>query len=227
MGQGRDESRAPVEIGMTDVGARLERMRATLRREASAIEELAAGLDESAAAAVDMLLETRGHVLVGGAGTSNAIAWRFAHLLSCCGVPALFLDPAEAVHGGSGAVRSEDTVVLVSRDGQSSEVNAYAAIARQRGAKVMAVTAAPESELGRLADAVIRVRVPPGSDPFDMIATSSSLACGAVADAICETVLVERNYPRDAFAATHPAGGVGERIRREHLAGADDSHAIR
>jgi len=218
---------APVEIEMADGGTRLERMRATLRREASVLEELAADLDESAPTAVDVLLETRGHVLVGGAGTSNAIAWRFAHLLSCCGVPALFLDPAEAVHGGSGAVRSQDTVVLVSRDGQSSEVNAYAAIAKQRGAKVIAVTAAPESELGKLADAVVRIRIRPGNDPFDMIATSSSLASGAVADAICETILFERNYTREAFAATHPAGGVGERIRRERSPAADDSHANR
>jgi arabinose-5-phosphate isomerase len=216
-----------VEIEMTDGGTRLERMRATLRREASVLESIAADLDESAPAAVDMLLDTRGHVLIGGAGTSNAIAWRFAHLLSCCGVPALFLDPAEAVHGGAGAVKPGDTVVLVSREGLSSEVNAYAAIAKQRGAKVIAVTAAPESELGRLADAAVRLRIRPGSDPFDMIATASSLASGAAADAICETILFERNYTKEAFAATHPAGGVGERMRREQLAGADDAHANR
>jgi arabinose-5-phosphate isomerase len=212
---------------MADGGKRLERMRATLRREASVLEELAADLDETTGAAVDVLLETRGHVLVGGAGTSSAIACRFAHLLSCCGVPALFLDPAQAVHGGAGAVRHGDTVVLVSRQGQSSEVNTFAAIARQLGASVIAMTAEPESELGKLADAIIRVRIRAGSDPFDMIATSSSLANGAAGDAICETVLFERKYTRESFAATHPAGGVGERIRRERLAVAEDSHANR
>jgi len=90
---------------MADSGARLERMRATLRREAAALQDLAAGLDEGAASVVDLLLQTRGHVLAGGAGTSNTVAWRLAHLLCCCGIAALPLDPAEGVHGGAGAVK--------------------------------------------------------------------------------------------------------------------------
>jgi len=106
-------------------------------------------------------------------------------------------------------------VILISREGQSREVNAFGRIVKQRGAKLIAVTAAPDSELGEIADAVLRLKIKLADDPFGMIATSSSLASAAMGDAICETILVEREYTKEAFAATHPAGGVGEFFRRE------------
>jgi D-arabinose 5-phosphate isomerase GutQ len=202
---------------MPDGSARLERMRATLLRDAAILADLASGLDEASAAAVDLLLETRGHVLVGGAGTSNAVAKRLAHLLCCCGVPAVFLHPSDSLHGSSGAITEKDTVVLISKGGKTADVNRFARIAKERGARLVAFTEAPESELGGLADAVVRVKIPADSDPFGMVATSSSLAAAAVADAICETVLFEKSYTREAFARTHPGGAVGERIRAEGI----------
>jgi len=195
--------------------ARIERMRATLEREARILNEIAGTLDASDA--VDLILATKGHVLVGGAGTSNTVAARFAHLLSCSGQPALFLHPADSLHGSSGAVTPGDTVILISKGGKTVEVNRFAAIAKQRGAKLIAFTENPESELGRLADAIVRVQIPADSDPFGMVATSSSLTNAAVADAICETILAEKGYTKEAFAATHPAGAVGERIVREGI----------
>lgn len=202
---------------MPDPVSRLERMRATLRREARILEALADGLDAGTAEAVDLLLAARGHVLAGGAGTSNAVARRMAHLLSCCGLPALFLSPADSLHGGSGAVRAEDAVVLISKGGRTHEVNSFARIVKQRGAKLVAFTEAPETELGQMADAIVRVKIPEGSDPFGMVATSSSLANAAMGDAVCETVLAELGYTKESFAATHPGGAVGERLRKENI----------
>jgi arabinose-5-phosphate isomerase len=190
-------------------------MRATIEREAEVLRGIAAALDDSSAAAVDIVLATKGHVFIGGAGTSNYIASRFAHLLSCSGKPAVFLHPADSLHGSSGAVRPEDTVILISKGGKTVEVNRFAAIVKERGAKLIAFTENPESELGRLADAVVKVKIPADSDPFGMVATSSSLANGSVADAICETVLVESGYTKEAFGKTHPGGAVGDRIRTE------------
>lgn len=202
---------------MPDRGQRLEQMRATLRREAALLADLAERLDDTHGTAVDVLLRTEGHVLVGGAGTSNAVAKRFAHLLSCSGVPAIFLHPADSLHGSSGAVTARDTVVLISKGGKTAEVNSFARIVKQRGAALIAFTENPTSELGQMADAVVLVKIPADSDPFGMVATSSSLANAAVADAICEVVLAEREYTREAFAATHPGGAVGERIVQEGI----------
>jgi len=199
--------------------SRLSRMRGTLLRESAILAHMAAELDGSVTRAVDLLLHTGGRILIGGAGTSHAVAARFAHLLCCSGLPAFFIHPADALHGGSGAVCPEDTVLLISKGGSTAEVNQFAALVRKRGAGLIAMTEAPDSELGRLASAVIRVQVPGDSDPFGMVATSSSLANAAVADAICETILCERDYTVAEFASTHPGGAVGQRIRREGVAG--------
>jgi D-arabinose 5-phosphate isomerase GutQ len=202
---------------MSKLSARLERMRATVRREASVLAAVASELDEASSRAVDVILATKGHVLAGGAGTSNAVARRFAHLLSCSGQAAVFLSPADSLHGSSGAVTARDTVALFSKGGKTSEVNAFAKIVKERGAKLIAFTEAPESELGRMADVVVRVKIPAESDPYGMVATSSSLANAAVADAICETVLVEKGYTKQEFARTHPGGAVGKRIEKERI----------
>jgi arabinose-5-phosphate isomerase len=192
-------------------------MRATLARESQVLADLAGSFDQSSADAVDLILQTKGHVLVGGAGTSNAVARRFAHLLSCSGQPAIFLHPADSLHGSSGAVTEQDTVILISKGGKTLEVNRFAQIVKSRRAKLIAVTEAPDSELGRLADAIVHVRIPAESDPFGMVATSSSLANAAVTDAICETILVEKDYTKEAFATTHPGGAVGELIKKEGI----------
>ena len=197
--------------------SRLDRMRATIERESRILAGIAAALDEGTSAAVDLILGTRGHVLVGGAGTSNTIASRFAHLLSCSGQPAVFLHPADSLHGSSGAVTANDTVILISKGGKTLEVNRFARIVKDRGAKLIAFTESADSELGQLADAVVRVKIPADSDPFGMVATSSSLANAAVADAICEAVLAEKGYTKEAFAKTHPGGAVGDRIEREGI----------
>lgn len=119
---------------MSGGSARLERMRTTLRREAAILLDLADRLNESSGVGVDLLMQTPGHVLVGGAGTSNAVARRLAHLLCCCGVPAVYLSAADSLHGGSGAVTGRDTVVLISKGGKTTEVNGFARIAKQRAA---------------------------------------------------------------------------------------------
>ncbi len=196
---------------------RLERMRETLRREAAILAQLAECLDPRCAGAVGALLDAKGHVLVGGAGTSNAVARRFAHLLACCGRPAVFIQVSDCLHGGAGAVTADDAVVLISKGGRTADVNQFARIAKDRGACVVAMTEAPESDLGRLADVVVPVKIPPDSDPFGMIATASSLANAAVADAIAEAVLAESGYAVEQFAATHPGGAVGHRIAKEGI----------
>src|SRR5581483_6506840 len=110
--------------------------------------------------AAELLLRTRGHILAGGAGTSNAVAARLAHLLSCCGAPAVWLHPADSLHGASGAVRPEDAVVLISKGGETTEVNQFAAIAKSRGPALVVMTEDPASELGQMADAIVHISAP-------------------------------------------------------------------
>jgi len=167
------------------------RAREVLTREAAAVAALSEQMDAGLADVIQVLLDCTGHVLVTGAGTSSAMAERFAHLLSCVGTPALPISAADALHGGAGAVREGDVLYVISKGGQSAEVNAFAEIAKARGAAILAQTEDLTSPLAALADAVFLVRAVGEIDPYGMIATGSSLVAGA----------------------THPGGAVGKMLR--------------
>jgi len=188
---------------------------ATLERESSAVAGLVHQLGPEFIAVAEMLLACRGHVLVAGSGTSHAVGARLAHLLTCCGTPALFIHPGDSQHGLSGAVTSRDVLIALSKGGETAEVNFLAAAARQRGAKVIAFTEKPESTLGRQSDLVLCIKAPPDVDPYGMIATGSSLVNAAVGDALCVALLHMRGYTREQFGETHPGGAVGKRIAEE------------
>jgi arabinose-5-phosphate isomerase len=177
------------------------------------VASLASQLDESLVHAAELCLGCTGHVLVGGAGTSNSVASRLAHLLSCCGTPALFIDAADCQHGLSGAVTERDVVILISKGGETTEVNSLAQVARQRGANIVGIMEKPDSTLGRLCDCVVRVVAPEEVDPYGMIATGSSLFNAALCDCLCVVLLKMRGYTKESFSKTHPGGAVGIKIR--------------
>ncbi|MBC7237026.1 MAG: SIS domain-containing protein [Chloroflexi bacterium] len=196
----------------SDAAELIKRARQVVLREAEAVAKLADRFGDALPRIIRLLLECSGHVLVTGAGTSRAVAERFAHLLSCCGTPALPINASDALHGGSGAVTSQDVLYVISKGGQSLEINRFVEIARQRGARIIAQTEAPESPLGRLADEVLWVQAEEDVDPFGMVATGSSLVNAAACDALCVLLLELRGYTRESFAQTHPGGAVGQKL---------------
>ncbi len=197
----------------------LERAESIIKQEAGAVQCISSQLEDSLEDVLDLLFDCKGHVLVTGAGTSRAVAQRFAHLLSCCGTPALFISADDSLHGGAGAVRPEDVIYIISKGGQSAEINQFAQIARQRGARIVAHTEKPNSPLGKLSDAVFRIVAQPEVDPYGMIATGSSLVNSAACDVLCVLLLERRGYTKEKFGMTHPGGAVGRKI-------ADDQKSI-
>jgi len=199
---------------MADISERemVARARAIVEREARAVAALADQFNRGLTDVLTLLLNCQGHVLVAGAGTSHAMAQRLAHLLSCCGTPALCISAADSIHGGSGAITADDVVFVISKGGHSAEINQFVEIARQRGARVIAQTENPQSPLARMSDAVFHVRTIGDVDPYGMIATGSSLVNGAAGDALCVLLLELRGYTRDDFGVTHPGGAVGKKL---------------
>jgi len=193
----------------------LERAREVISREAAAVNILSEQLDESVVEVARLMLGCQGHILVTGAGTSRAIAQRFAHLLSCCGTSALPLNAADCLHGGAGAITDRDVLYVISKGGHSREINCLVEIAKQKGARIIAHTEDPDSPLGRMSDAIYRIKAPEDVDPYGMIATGSSLANGAACDVLCVLLLELRGYTKEQFSMTHPEGAVGKKIAEE------------
>ena len=190
----------------------LELARSVIQRESAGVATLVEQLDHGFVETAHRLLACQGHVLVAGAGTSNPVAARLAHLLCCCGTPALFIHPGDSQHGLSGAVTGHDVLIAISKGGETTEVNHLARIARQRGAAVIALTEKPGSTLGRMSDVVLCIQAPPDVDPYGMIATGSSLINAAVGDALCVVLLRLRGYSKEDFGKTHPGGAVGKKL---------------
>lgn len=188
-----------------------------LSQESNAVIAAVEQLDNSFVKAAQVLMKCQGHVLVAGSGTSHPVGARLAHLLSCCGTPALFIHPGDSQHGLSGAVTEKDVLIAISKGGETVEVNHLAMLSRSRGATVIALTENPSSTLGQMSHIVLKVVAPASVDPYGMIATGSSLVNSAFCDALCVVMLRLRGYDKEQFGQTHPGGAVGIQLKNEKV----------
>jgi D-arabinose 5-phosphate isomerase GutQ len=189
--------------------------RTVIEKESASITALLDQIGPNFVDVAHLLLDCKGHVLVAGAGTSNPIAARLAHLLSCCGTPALFIHPGDSQHGLSGAVTDKDVLIAISKGGETVEVNYLVRIAKQRGAAVIAFTEKPASTLGQMSNIVLQIQANPDVDPYGMIATGSSITVAAMGDALCVVLLHMRGYSVEKFGETHPGGAVGHMLKAQ------------
>lgn len=194
---------------MDNDAALLDAARDRVRKEAAGVAAVAEQLDESFLATVHLLHGCRGKVFVTGSGTSGAAARRMAHLLAVCGTPAVFLPAMDALHGTMGAVTEQDVLVVISRGGESDELNQLTRLVKERGAQVVALTGAPRSTLAGLADLTAVVTSGRDVDPGDVIAMGSTLVAGVWGDALAYVLMRLRGYGWDRVMHTHPAGAVG------------------
>jgi KpsF/GutQ family protein len=184
--------------------------------EANSVENLKETIDQNAiAAVVELLAECKnknGRVLAAGVGTSGAAARKIAHSLSCIEVPAMFLSPADGVHGALGAVQKGDVVIAISKGGNTEEIMKIVPSIKAKGARLIGVTENENSKLAQASDLLLKVKVEKEPDPFNMLATASTMAVIAAFDAVAIALMYETGYSRDQFAVIHPSGAVGERL---------------
>ena len=202
----------------TDDDKILSVARAVIEADSRAVSAALNALGDDFLAAANLLSTLTGKVLVTGSGTSGTIAARGAHLLSVCGTPAFYLSPADGLHGGLGVLQSDDVLIALSKGGSSAELNEFCRRAKSLCHAVVVITADAHSLLAGLADHVIAVPLEADSDLGAVVATGSSLAAGAVLDALCEVGRISRDYGWDRVLFTHPLGAVGrdaeESLRR-------------
>ena len=191
----------------------LEQAKAMIRAEGEVLIDVAEQLDESFVQAVRMVSECSGKILVTGAGTSGTIARRLAHLLSTCGMSAFFAHAADALHGPSAAVTAGDILIALSKAGKSAEINQFAEVTRQRGGKVISWTWEPESELAQLSDVVVVIRPGEKGEGEGVLPFGSTLANGAVGDALTLVAKRMRGFDLAQLAQTHPAGATAELVK--------------
>lgn len=190
----------------------LERAREVLKLEARAIEELIPRIDEHFSAAIKMILDCNGRVVVTGMGKSGIIGRKMAATFASTGTPSFYLHPAEGIHGDLGMVTSSDVVIALSNSGETGEVLHILPSLRRIGAKIIAMVGKDKSSLAKNADIVLNVGVSKEADPLGLAPTSSTTAALAYGDALAIELLSLRKFTKDQFAVFHPGGSLGKKL---------------
>lgn len=201
----------------------LDVARRVLKAEAAAIHNLVDRIGDEFLRAVDLVMACHGRVVWTGMGKSGIICRKLAATMSSTGTPALFLHPAEAVHGDLGMVQPADVVVAVSNSGTTEEILRLIEFLKRLGSTLVAITSRPESPLALAADVHLDVGVRHEACPLDLAPTASTAACLALGDALAMAVSVRKGFCEEDFARLHPGGRLGRKfLRVEELMHAGD-----
>jgi KpsF/GutQ family protein len=185
----------------------------SLKIEQNALEAIAETLDIGAIEQiVDALIHCGGRILVSGCGTSGAAAKKIVHTLCCVECPAFYLNPADAVHGGMGALRKGDTLLLISKGGGTSEIVNIIDSCKGKGVTIVGITENEMSVLAQKSDYLLKIKVPREADEYNLLATASTIAVIATMDAIAVCLMERNGFNREKFAVIHPGGDVGDRL---------------
>ena len=190
----------------------LQLARQVLRIEADAVASLIPRIDERFLAALELVLNCHGRVVVSGIGKSGHIARKIASTLASTGTPAFFVHPAEASHGDLGMITREDVFIGLSNSGESAELVTIVPLIKRQGAKLIAMTGNTESSLAREADVHLNVGVAVEACPLGLAPTASTTATLALGDALAIALLDARGFGVDDFARSHPGGKLGIRL---------------
>jgi arabinose-5-phosphate isomerase len=195
-----------------DASRALALARDVLATEAAAISALSARLSDAFVAAVALVLNCRGRVVVSGIGKSGHIARKLAATLASTGTPAFFVHPAEAQHGDLGMITPDDVVLMLSNSGETDELVFLTPHVKRQGAAIVALTGNENSSLAQAADVHLDAAVDVEACPLGLAPTASTSAALALGDALAIAVLDARGFSVEDFARSHPGGSLGRRL---------------
>jgi len=192
----------------------LDTAKRVLRIEAEAISGLAERLDARFDAAVDLLYGCAGRVAVTGLGKSGLIGRKIAATFSSTGTPSFFLHAAEALHGDLGMLAAGDVLLAISSSGETEELVQLTEPVKRLGIRLLTLTAKGDSTLAKASDIVLDISVKEEACSLNLAPTASTAAALAMGDALAIALLDRRGFQADDFAALHPSGRLGKKLRR-------------
>jgi len=182
-----------------------------LRKEADAILSIMACLNEDFEKAVNIIAQCKGRVVTTGIGKSGLICKKIASTLSSIGVSAIFLHPADSIHGDLGILQNGDVVIVVSNSGETEELIKVLPWIRRMDVTMVVITGVLESTIAKYGDIILGVKVDEAC-PHNVVPTSSTTATLALGDALAIALMDKRNFSIEDFASLHPGGTLGRKL---------------
>jgi len=158
--------------------------------------------------------ESNGRVVVTGMGKSGVIAQKIAATLSSTGSPALFLHPAEAVHGDLGVLMTGDVVVALSASGETEEILRLLATLKRKGDALVSFCCNLQSTLAQASDVALDCSVEREACGLNLAPTASTTSMLALGDALAVAVSLRKGFKAEDFAELHPGGKLGKQLAK-------------
>lgn len=194
---------------MTDLITLAKRV---IRDEIEALIALSDRLDERFQEAVDIILQTKGRVVVVGMGKSGIIGKKIAATLASTGTPSFFVHPGEAFHGDLGMIKPNDVALMISSSGETEEIIRLLPFMKYQQNRIIAMAGNLQSTLAKNADVVLDVYVQREACNNNLAPTSSTTATLVMGDALAVVLSVERKFQPEDFARFHPGGSLGRKL---------------
>lgn len=184
----------------------------TIQDEAEAIADLGQRINDDFVKVVELILNSKGRVIITGIGKSAIIAQKIVATLNSTGTPSIFLHAADALHGDLGTIRNDDIVICLSKSGNTPEIKVLAPLLKLSVNILIAMVGNTDSYLARQADFIIDVSVKKEAFSNNLAPTASTTAQLAMGDALAVCLLESRGFSTSDFARYHPGGAIGKQL---------------
>lgn len=196
-------------------GKILQKAAFALDKEIKALLSVRTLLGKDFIKAVDLLSRVRGRIVVSGIGKSGQIGMKISSTMLSLGIPAVYLNPAEAVHGDLGVVGPDDAVVALSASGETKELmRVLKHVHRHVKIPIVAITWAPRSSLNTISDVALVFKVKEEGSPYNLAPMASAAATLAVGDMLAAALSAKKGFKERDFADFHPGGALGLRLAK-------------
>ncbi|SEH53445.1 arabinose-5-phosphate isomerase [Paenimyroides aquimaris] len=184
----------------------------TLKAESDAITKAIEFLNDDFIKSVKAIFNTKGRLIITGIGKSAHIGQKIVATLNSTGTPSLFLHAAEAVHGDLGIITKDDTILCISKSGNSPEIKILVPLLKRDGNILIGMTGNASSFLGKNSDFIINAFVEKEADPNNLAPTTSTTVQLALGDALAVALIEMKKFTANDFAKFHPGGALGKKL---------------
>jgi len=187
----------------------IEVAKQVIDREVEALEMMKSELDDGLTKVLDLIVKSKGRVIVTGMGKSGHIGRKIAATLASTGTPSFFVHPGEASHGDLGMLTNQDVVLAISNGGESKELSDILMYCKRYRIPLIAMTKNPESTLGKAGDYLLKLPNDGEACPLGLAPTSSTTATLVLGDVVAVGLMERKGFSETDYKQRHPGGKLG------------------